>query len=129
MDLIKRAGKKVGPIEDICHKCKYSWQGVLYCFTHETSFIIEGSAIVAAIVLAIVFKLSALQWILSISSIFWIMISEYLNTGIEAAIDLVTEEFHPLAKIAKDCGSAATFTSSCLAVFVNLLIYIPIIFK
>lgn len=125
MDLIKRRGEKVGVVKDICHKFKYSFQGIFHCFTHETSFIFETIAIVLAIVLGIVFKITVLEWILSIVTLFLIMEIEFLNTGIEATVDLVTEEYHPLAKIAKDCGSAATCVASFIALFVNLAIFIP----
>ena len=125
MDLIKRKGEKVGVVKDICHKFKYSFQGIFYCFTHETSFIFETIAIIFAVILGIVFQISILEWILSIVTLFLIMEIEFLNTGIEATVDMITEEFHPLAKIAKDCGSAATCVASFIALFVNLAIFIP----
>ncbi len=40
-------------------------------------------------------------------SVLLVMIVELLNTGIEAAIDRISLEWHPLAKRAKDMGSAA----------------------
>ena len=57
MDLIKQNGKKVTPVEDVAHKFKYSFQGMAYCFTHETSFIFEAIAIVLVIILGIIFKI------------------------------------------------------------------------
>ena len=44
-------------------------------------------------------------------TIAWIALptTEILNTAVEAVVDLVSPEFHPLAKKAKDCGSAAVF--------------------
>ena len=51
---------------------------------------------------------------------------ELLNTAIEAVVDMVTEKYHPLAKIAKDCGSAATCMATLIAVIVHLYIYVPI---
>ena len=125
MDLIKRKGEKVGPIKDVLHKFKYSFQGMAHCFTHETSFIYEALCIIAVVVLGILFHISKLEWILSLVSLFLIMEVEALNTGIEAVVDMVTEEFHPLAKIAKDCGSAATCFASFVAFGVNLAVFLP----
>ena len=48
---------------------------------------------------------------LLLGSIFLVMIVEILNTGIEAAIDYISMEVHPKAKLAKDLGSAAVFLS------------------
>ena len=127
MDLIKRKGEKVGPIKDILHKFKYSFQGMAYCFTHETSFIFEAIAIFGVVILGIVFHISLMEWVFSLLTLIMIMEVEFLNTGIEATVDMVTEEFHPLAKIAKDCGSAATCFATFVALVVNLIIFVPYI--
>ena len=50
---------------------------------------------------------------------------ELLNTAIEATVDLVTNEFHPLAKIAKDCGGAATFVATIVLLVICGFIFIP----
>ena len=127
MDLIKRKGEKVGPIKDILHKFKYSFQGMAYCFIHETSFWFEALAIVGVIVFGILFHITLMEWVFSLLTLFLIMEIEALNTGIEAVVDMVTEEFHPLAKIAKDCGSAATCFATFVALAVNLIIFVPYI--
>ena len=125
MDLIKQKGEKVGPLKDVAHKFKYSFQGLAYCFKNETSFTFETIAVVLVVILGIVFKISVMEWIFSIFSLVMIMEIELLNTGIEATVDLVTKEFHPLAKIAKDCGSAATCIGTFVALGVNLAIFVP----
>ena len=53
--------------------------------------------------------------------------TDILNTAIEAVVDLVTLEEHPLAKIAKDCGSAATFVLAVMAAAIGCFVYIPYI--
>ena len=47
--------------------------------------------------------------------LFIIIIAECLNSAVEACVDLVTSEFAPKAKIAKDCASAGVFFSVILA--------------
>lgn len=125
MDLIKQKGEKVGPVKDVLHKFKYSFQGFLYCYTHETSFIFETIGVIGIIVLGIIFKITFMQWIFSLLSMLLIMEIEFLNTAIEATVDLVTKEYHPLAKIAKDCGSASTCVATFMALVVNLIIFVP----
>ena len=44
-----------------------------------------------------------------------ILVAELLNTGIEAAIDRIGEERHPLSKKAKDCGCAAVALAAIVA--------------
>jgi undecaprenol kinase len=125
MDLIKQKGEKVGPIKDVLHKLKYSFQGFAYCYTHETSFILETIGIVLVVILGIVFHITFMEWIFAIISLLLIMEIEFLNTGIEATVDMFTSEFHPLAKVAKDCGSAATCMATFMAILVNLIIFLP----
>ncbi len=124
MDLKKQKGKKVGPIQDILNKTKYSFQGIIYCYTHETSFIFETIAFFAACIMNTILQIKPHLWVFSLVSILLITEIEFLNTAIEAVVDLVTDKYHPLAKIAKDCGSAATFMATLVAVIVHLYIYI-----
>ena len=126
MDLIKRKGEKVGPIKDVMHKFKYSFQGFLYCYTHETSFIFETIGVVAIIICGIIFKITFMQWIFALISMLLIMEIEFLNTAVEATVDLVTQEYHPLAK---DCGSAATCMATFMALIVNGIIFVPYIIE
>ena len=127
MDLNKQKGKNVGVVKDIFNKFKYSFQGIGYCFKNETSFIFQAIAIVLGTVLAIVFKISLVKYAISMISLLNIMVVELLNTGIEATVDMVTKEFNPYAKIAKDCGSGATCIATFIATIVNLIIFLPYI--
>ena len=128
MDLMKQKGKKISPVKDVMNKFKYSFQGLAYCYTHETSFIFETLGLIGIIVFGIIFKIEFMEWVFSLITMLNIMQIELLNTGIEATVDMVTKEFNPYAKIAKDCGSAATFVATMVAVIVHLYIYVPLIF-
>lgn len=126
-DLEKVKADKTNPIKDVLHKFKYSFQGFVYCYTHETSFIFETIALIGAIICGLAANIEPHQWVFSLISLFLITEIEFLNTGIEAVVDMVTSEYHPLAKVAKDCGSAATFMATLIAVIVHLWIYMPIL--
>ena len=54
-----------------------------------------------------------------------VIAGELINTAIEAVVDLVTEEYHPLAKVAKDTSAAAVFVIAIVAVIVGLIIFLP----
>lgn len=127
MNTEKHKGQKVGPIKDILNKCKYSFQGLIYCYKNETSFIFETIAIIAAIIFGIIFHIEVHEWFFSLMSIFLIMETEFLNTAVEAVVDMCTQEYNPLAKAAKDCGSAATGAASLVAAAINAVIFIPYI--
>ena len=50
---------------------------------------------------------------------------ELINSAIEATVDLVTIEKHPLAKIAKDCASGASLILSFMSLIIACIIFIP----
>lgn len=126
-DLNKMRADKKNPVKDVAHKFKYSFQGFSYCFKNETSFTFEALALVGSIICGLLAQITAAQWTFSLISLFLITEIELLNTAIEAVVDMVTEKYHPLAKIAKDCGSAATCMATIIAVIVHAYIYIPIL--
>jgi diacylglycerol kinase len=54
-----------------------------------------------------------------------VWVSEFLNTALEAIVDLASPEIHPLARVGKDVGAAAVLISSLVAILVGLLILGP----
>ena len=121
--------KEVGLIKNFLNKCKYSLQGLRYCFKNESSFLLVTISSCLIILLGIYFDISFLHWVISFGSMALIMIIELINTAIEATVDMVTQEYNEYAKIAKDCGSAATGIMAVLATVVNLIIFVPHILK
>ena len=71
------------------------------------------------------FGITSNQWIALLLSLGNILTIELINTAIEATVDMVTLENNPLAKIAKDCGSGATFVASMIAIITSLIIFVP----
>jgi len=51
--------------------------------------------------------------------------AEFINTAIEAVVDLASPEKHPLAKVGKDVGAAAVLISALAAILIGLLILGP----
>lgn len=104
---------------------KFSIQGLTYAYKYEQSMLIHFVATISAVILGMLLRISAMEWLLIFLSLGVVLAMELINTAIEAVVDMVTLEIHPLAKIAKDCGSAATFVVSILTAVVSLAIYVP----
>ena len=117
--------KEVSLVKNLLNKCKYTLQGLSYCFKNESSFLFVTLMACIVIILGICFDIDFLEWVISFGSLAFILIIELLNTAIEATVDMVTQEYNEYAKIAKDCGSAATGLMSLLATVVNLIIFVP----
>ncbi len=100
------------------NNARYALEGLFALFKNEMAFKIELCVIIPAIVFSFFLKVSFLEHLLLISVLILILIVEALNSAIEACVDLITNEWHEKAKIAKDCASAAVFFSVLLALFV-----------
>ncbi|WP_279062172.1 diacylglycerol kinase [Campylobacter lanienae] len=100
----------------------YALSGVKAMWRSEKSFRIEIFIIVPLFVAIWFLPLGALEQIALGVSLLFILAMECLNSAVEACVDLVSPDFHPLAKIAKDCGSAAVFISICSAVLTWVVI-------
>ena len=87
----------------------YSLQGFNAAFKHEDAFRQEVFMALVLIPLAFYLGKSAVEQALMIASVLLVLIVELLNSAVEAAVDHTSTERHPLAKQAKDIGSAAVF--------------------
>ena len=98
----------------------------IVCYARDgKSIILYLVGLIFEIVMGIVFSVNGLEWILIICIMGILLAVELLNTAIEAACDAITKHYNPLIKIAKDCGSGATFSIFVVAVILNLIIFIP----
>ena len=104
---------------------KYAGTGILTAFKEERNMKIHFLTMLIVVILGFVFKINKLDWIFVILFLGTILSVELLNTAIEACVDLVTKEYNPLAKKAKDAGSAAAFSISVLAGIGLLMVYLP----
>jgi len=90
---------------------KSAWQG-------EAAFRQEMVLAIVLVPLGMVVGEGTLERIALVGSVLLVLIVELLNSAIEATVDRISSEIHPLAKNAKDMGSAAVFISLALVVFV-----------
>ena len=105
--------------------CKYSWDGLVNAYKNEQSLWIHGVGSIAAIIMGFILKISFTQWAVLLVSLVVVLAVELLNTGIEAVVDLVTQKYDPLAKIAKDSGSAAAGVAGLAEFIICLFIFVP----
>ena len=104
---------------------KNSLNGI-WCYVKDgKSIILYLLGVIFEIVMGIIFRINGLEWILIICMLGIVLSIEILNTAIEATCDAVSKEFNPLIKIAKDCGSAATFVIFLVIIILNIIIFFP----
>ncbi|APZ41901.1 diacylglycerol kinase [Acidihalobacter ferrooxydans] len=103
----------------------YSGRGLASGFKHEEAFRQEVLGAVVMIPLAFWLGHDTVQRVLLFGSVMLVLIVELLNSAIEAAIDRVGSERHPLAAQAKDMASAAVFLSFINSMTIWGLILLP----
>lgn len=86
---------------------------------------IHCMAMVLVIAAGIILKLSITEWCICLVLFGMILALELVNTAIEAVVDLVTEEYRPLAKLAKDTAAGAVLIASIMAAGTGILIFLP----
>ncbi|NCU18477.1 diacylglycerol kinase family protein [Pallidibacillus pasinlerensis] len=104
---------------------KYAFEGIVSAFKKERNLKIHFVIAAVVIVLGALFKLHKLEWIILILTIGIMIVLELINTSIERTIDLITEDYHPLAKQAKDIAAAACLVFAICTVIIGLIIFLP----
>ncbi|MGM9834880.1 MAG: diacylglycerol kinase [Bacilli bacterium] len=125
MAKISRDELKVRGIKRFKNSFKYSMQGLEYAYKNEQSMFIHFIVTVFVIIMGLILDISGFEWLITFIVVGMVLAAELINTAIEAVVDMVTLEYNELAKIAKDCGSAATFVLSLIAAVMGLIVYIP----
>jgi len=89
----------------------YSIEGIIEVAKNEMPFKIELICFVIFQIIAFVLPIELYMKAILSCSLFIPLIAELANSAIERVVDLVTEDYHILAKHAKDAGSALVFIS------------------
>lgn len=101
-------------LDRVIHAAGYSWQGLSAAWRHESAFRQEGWLAMGLLPVAFWLGQSWIEVALLIGSVLLVLITELLNSAIEAVVDRVSLDWHELAKRAKDYGSAAVLLSLLL---------------
>ena len=107
---------------DRLQSMRNSLAGLWFMIRHEQSIQILSVYTIAVIGIALWVQLNRLSFAVLLIPIGMIWVTECINTALEATVDLAMAEVHPLAKVAKDVGSAATFLSSVFSAIVTVLL-------
>jgi len=103
----------------------HAFAGIWYVIRTQKNAWIHLIIMIMVIVLAAWLRVSRFDWAVLVVAIGIVWLAEFLNTSIEAIVDLVSPQRHPLAKISKDVGAAAVLITAATAVIVGLLLLGP----
>lgn len=101
----------------------YAVRGVITAYREERQMKIHTLAAVTAIVCGIMADLSRAEWAILALTIAMVIALELVNTAVERIVDMVTEEYHPLAEKAKDVAAGAVLVGAIAAVIVGICLF------
>lgn len=103
--------------------CAFS--GISHCIRHERNMKIHCTAAVLVLIFSIYFRLSLVEWLFILFAIGGVLSLELINTALERSVDLMTKEYHPLAKQAKDAAAGAVLIYAILSAIIGCVIFLP----
>ncbi|WP_195572698.1 diacylglycerol kinase family protein [Paenibacillus sp. 1001270B_150601_E10] len=104
---------------------RVAWEGICYAYRTQRNMKVHVMITACVIPLGIGLQLSSYEWLWIIAAIAIVLAMELMNTAVEAVVDLVMPDLHPLAKIAKDTAAGAVLITAVFAVFVGAIIFAP----
>ncbi len=103
----------------------YAVNGIRAVWKSEQNFRFHTFAMILIIALSFALSISRIEWCIILLLIFGMLSFEIMNTAIEKTVDLVTGEYHPLAKLAKDFAAGAVLLFAIASIIIGTIIFLP----
>jgi diacylglycerol kinase (ATP) len=107
----------------LLHSFNFAFEGVIHVLRTQRNMRIHFAIAAGVLIAALAIGVERLELIALLLSIAFVLIAEMINTAVEAAIDVATTAFDPLAKLAKDIAAGAVLIATVNAVAVGYLIF------
>ncbi|WP_205701601.1 diacylglycerol kinase family protein [Hymenobacter rigui] len=103
----------------------YAFRGVVAALRTEVHLWVHAAATVVVVGLGLYFGLARWEWAAVALAVGAVWCAELVNTALEAVVNLVSPDYHPLAGRAKDVAAGAVLVMALAALVVGLLIFGP----
>lgn len=100
----------------------YAIEGVVYALRTQRNMRLHVASALLALLAALILNVSRYELIAIIFAISLVFVTELVNTAVEATVDLATETYSPVAKIAKDVSAGAVLVAATNAVVIAFLV-------
>ena len=107
------------------HSFRYAFTGWWFVIRTQRNAWIHAVVSVAVISLSLWLQLNRHDWAIIILAITMVWTAEFINTALEAVVDLACQQQHVLAKVGKDVGAAAVLIAASSSVIIGFLILGP----
>ena len=103
----------------------HAFRGWGYVLRTQHNAWIHSVVAVVVVAMGLWLGLSPSNWAIIVITIAMVFTAEFINTAIEAVVDLASPVHHPLAKVGKDVGAGAVLVAALAGVVIGLLILGP----
>lgn len=110
------------PLQGLRASFAYAWAGIRFAWKSQRNFRLEVYIGALALGLALWLQVNLVLVLLLIALVLGL---ELLNTALEAVVDLVSPNYHPLAKAAKDVAAAGVLVVSGIAALIGFILFLP----
>ncbi|MFQ3610719.1 MAG: diacylglycerol kinase [Fimbriimonadales bacterium] len=102
---------------------RYALEGIIAVVRTQRHMRFHFFSVVMVLVMGLLFRLDKREMLVLLFTISLVLIAEMFNSAVEATVDLVTEEYHPKAKFAKDIAAGAVLVATLNAVVVAWVLF------
>ncbi len=101
----------------------YAVSGIILALKTEKNMRIHYGIALTVIILSLFFDFSRTEFLLLLFAISLVVVAEMFNTALERVVDLITEDYHPLARLAKDVAAGAVLIAAINSLVVGYLLF------
>ena len=101
----------------------FAFEGIIHVLRTQRNLRIHFAVAVAVLIFALIVDVTKMELIALLISVTFVLIAEMLNTAVEAAIDIATTSFDPMAKLAKDIAAGAVLIAAINAIAVGYIVF------
>ncbi len=122
---MKKQGGEGNIVGNLLRSFGYAASGVKYCFATQRNLRIHAAAAVAALIAGHWLGLSGAEMGVLALTIAGVLVAEMFNTAVEAMVDIISPDYHPLAKVAKDVAAGAVLVTALVSLIVAYFLFGP----
>jgi len=110
-------------MKDFLMAFAHATRGIIAAFISERNLKVHFAIALATIAAGIYFQITAWEWCAVVICIGLVFAFEIMNTAIEDLVDLVTEEWTPLAGKIKDTAAGTVLVISIMSLVVGIIVF------
>ncbi len=111
------------PSQSLLESFNYATEGVIHALRTQRNLWIHFGIAVGVLIAAVAFGVEKIELMVLLLAITFVLVAELVNSAIEAAVDVASTSFDPMAKLAKDIAAGAVLIAALNAAAVGYLVF------